>query len=65
MAHYSLEKKIEVLGDMIDRLNMLVTLIEDEDVEAADQADEASKVLSAIKSEYEERHSKLYEEVDE
>jgi len=65
MAHYSLEKKIEVLGDMIDRLNMLVILIEDEDVEAADQADEASKVLSVIKGEYEERHSKLYEEVDE
>lgn len=62
---YTIEKKIQTLDEMIQKLNMLVTLIEEEDVEAADQAAEAADVLTVIKKEYEERYDNLYNFTDE
>ena len=62
---YTIEKKIQTLDEMIQKLNMLVTLIEEEDLEAADQAAEAADVLTVIKKEYEERYDNLYNFTDE
>ena len=62
---YTIEKKIQTLDEMIQKLNMLVTLIEEEDIIAADQAAEAADVLTVIKKEYEERYDNLYNFTDE
>lgn len=58
---YTLAKKIETLDNMIQKLNILATLIEEEDIDAADQATEDADVLEVIKQEYEERLSNLYD----
>jgi hypothetical protein len=57
---YSLDKKIEVLTDMINRLSILSTLLEEEDLEASDQANEAAKVLEEIKKDYDKKYENIY-----
>lgn len=60
MKKFTLEDKINALSRQIDRLDILCTLIEEEDIEAYDEARLDLNVLTAILQDYEERLSELY-----
>lgn len=58
---YTLKDKIETLGDMADRMEILSNLLIEEDIDSSDHASKNANILNEIRNEYKEKYRTTYD----